>query len=56
MSCSWESYNNNLKKLTEKWNLFVLEEFNVAEFNKLYQSTLEITLDVSNGYNNFISS
>lgn len=49
MRCPWASYNENLKKLDEKWIHFVSSgKLNVAEFNKLFQDTLEISrLDVS---------
>lgn len=47
MHCPWASYNSNFRKLDEKWNHFSSSErLSVAEFNKLFQKTLEISLDV----------
>lgn len=45
MLCPWECYNRKLKDLDEKWNR--LEKQLDVNFNKLFQRTLELVLDVS---------
>lgn len=52
-------FNNRFVNLDRKWNLLSQQssqdELDVAEFNKLYQQTLEIILDVSDGKYSLIS-
>lgn len=42
-------FNESFEKLNSRWNqLDSTEDIDVAEFNSLYQETLQMVLDVSN--------
>lgn len=43
-----EIFDNNFLKLDEKWTRLSNMKLDAAEFEKLYQETLRLTLDVSN--------
>lgn len=43
-----EIFDNNFLKLDEKWTQLSNLKLDAEEFEKLYQETLRLTLDVSN--------